>query len=179
MRKGFLGAAAFVVVLSLGGCVSSAERHSAGSHVVVGVAELVNSSGQRVGTAELRQHGSVWSLALGVSGQTPGEHGIHLHDVGQCKGPDFTSAKGHLNPVGKGHGSQNPGGMHMGDLPNLLVSGDGTASTVITIPNALDPAILMDGDGTALVIHAGPDDYKTDPAGNSGPRVACGVFVSR
>lgn len=179
MRKGFLGAAAVVVVLSLGGCVSSAERNATASYAVVGVAELVNSAGQRVGTAELRQRGSAWSLALGVSGQTPGEHGMHLHEVGQCKGPDFASAKGHLNPVGKGHGSQNPGGMHMGDLPNLTVSADGTASTIIAIPNSLDPAVLMDADGTALVIHAGPDDYKTDPAGNSGPRVACGAFVSQ
>lgn len=175
MRSSLSGAVALVIITSLGGCVSN----PAPSYAVIGAAELVNSAGQSIGTAELRQRGSVWSLAIAVSGQTPGEHGIHLHEVGECRGPDFTSAKGHLNPVGKGHGSNNPGGMHMGDLPNLVVGENGSASTVITIPSELDPAILMDGNGTALVIHAGPDDYKTDPAGNSGPRVACGVFVSR
>lgn len=179
MRRYFFCATAAAALVALGGCTTPAGNSLARQYAIVGTAELLNGSGQRVGTAELRQRGSVWSLAIGVSGQTPGEHGIHLHEVGQCKGPDFASAKGHLNPVGKGHGAQNPNGMHMGDLPNLLVSSDGTASTVITIPNALDPAILMDGDGTALVIHAGPDDYKTDPAGQSGPRVACGVFVSQ
>jgi Cu-Zn family superoxide dismutase len=114
-----------------------------------------------------------------VAGLSPGAHGIHLHAVGKCEPPGFTSAGGHLNPFAKEHGMENPAGSHLGDLPNLDVSADGTAT--MSFPLGLSPRALQtqmfDGDGTAIVIHAGPDDYRTDPSGNSGGRVACGVFA--
>lgn len=140
-------------------------------------ASLRDVSGHVVGVVELRQRGAEWQLALGVSGQTSGDHGIHLHEVGRCDAPDFVSAKGHLNPLGKAHGSANPAGMHLGDMANLMIGADGTARTVILLPAGIGAAHLFDADGTAIVLHAKADDYRTDPSGNSGGRVACGVLT--
>jgi Cu-Zn family superoxide dismutase len=113
-----------------------------------------------------------------------GAHGIHFHAVGKCDGPDFTTAGGHFNPANKQHGLDNPNGPHAGDLPNFTV-GPSTASqggyTFTATTNMISltpgPASIFDADGTALVIHAGMDDEKTDPAGNSGSRVACAVLT--
>lgn len=142
---------------------------------IVATAILRDAAGHEVGQAELRNSGG-WSLAIGVSGQTPGEHGIHLHTVGACDAPDFASAKGHLNPEGRQHGSANPAGMHQGDVRNLVVGADGTASVSLPLSDTLDPSQLFDADGTAIVIHSTADDYRTDPSGNSGSRLACGVL---
>ena len=161
---------------ALAGCVGPAIGTQPSTWATVGTALMRDAGGNQVGTAELRRRGTEWALAIGISGQTPGEHGIHLHAVGQCTGPDFASAKGHLNPSGKAHGTANPAGAHMGDLPNLVAGPDGTASVVLPIPSDLEMTALFDSDGTALVVHAGPDDYRTDPAGNSGGRIACGTF---
>ena len=122
--------------------------------------------------------GSVPRATLNVTGMPAGEHGAHLHTVGRCDAPDFTTAGGHLNPLGKKHGTHNPQGSHLGDLPNLVVAADGTGSLTIPLAGTAAEleASLFDGDGTAIVVHAGPDDYMTDPAGNSGGRIACGVF---
>lgn len=119
------------------------------------------------------------TLLVSVAGLAPGTHGIHLHAVGKCEGPDFTSAGGHLNPAGKQHGLHNPAGSHLGDLPNLTVGEDGTAtlSHGLGMSGQALLADLFDADGTALVIHAGPDDQVTDPSGNSGGRISCGVFA--
>jgi Cu-Zn family superoxide dismutase len=134
---------------------------------------------------EQRANGVTVSVTLqGVDVVKPGEHGIHLHAVGKCDGPDFTTAGGHFNPGGKKHGARNPEGPHAGDLPNLMV-GPGSATqggyayqaTATGVTLATGPASLFDGDGTALVIHANPDDHMTDPAGNSGGRVACAVLA--
>ena len=118
------------------------------------------------------------TISIAAVGLTTGAHGIHLHAVGTCDAPGFASAGSHLNPHGKQHGSANPAGSHLGDLPNLIVGADGTGA--ITAKLSDSPAgiasALFDADGTALVIHASSDDYMTDPSGNSGPRIACAVL---
>lgn len=111
----------------------------------------------------------------------PGLHGAHVHMVGTCASPDFSSAGGHWNPTGLEHGHSNPKGMHMGDLPNLLVGpqGQGRLDFIVLDANIAGGAsAMLDSDGAAIVIHAGPDDLATDPSGNSGGRIACGVFAA-
>ena len=108
----------------------------------------------------------------------PGMHGFHIHAVGVCTPPDFKSAGGHLNPTDKHHGRLNPEGPHLGDLPNLTIGANGSADTSFAVPKALlgsGEGSLFQAEGTALVIHADPDDYRTDPSGNSGDRIACAV----
>jgi Cu-Zn family superoxide dismutase len=117
-----------------------------------------------------------------LSGLTPGEHGIHIHAQGACEAPDFMSAGGHFNPHGRKHGHGSPDGAHAGDLPNLTVEADGRA-TISMVAHGVSviadrPDSLFKEGGTALVVHAGPDDGVTDPAGNSGARVACGPIVA-
>ncbi|HZZ84289.1 MAG TPA: superoxide dismutase family protein [Anaeromyxobacteraceae bacterium] len=142
-------------------------------------ARLVDSKGQEVGTAKLIQEDGGVKLELMVANLPPGKHGIHVHAVGKCDPPDFKSAGGHFNPAGKQHGRHNPKGMHAGDLDNLEVKADGRARELVTVKDVTlgsGPASLLQSGGTALVIHAAPDDEKTDPAGNSGARIACGVI---
>ncbi len=105
---------------------------------------------------------------------TPGEHAIHFHQNPNCEGPDFKSAGGHFNPENKKHGFDNPEGHHAGDMKNFIVSADGMADFKFEDHDVALEQLLSNG-GTAIVIHANADDYKTDPSGNSGNRVACGV----
>lgn len=143
-------------------------------------ADLMNASGQKIGTATLVQRGDVVELTVEASGLEPGPHGIHFHEVGRCEAPGFTTAGGHFNPQGKAHGLDSPAGAHAGDLPNLGVDASGNANAaVLTERITLDEGQLsvFDADGTAIVIHAAADDQMTDPAGNSGARVACGVLT--
>lgn len=143
-------------------------------------AELVNTSGQKVGTVTLVQRGDAVELQVEATGLDPGAHGIHFHQVGLCETPGFTSAGGHFNPLDKDHGLESPTGAHAGDLPNLEADASGKASYKTTTNRVtLDEGQLsiFDADGTALVIHASADDQVTDPAGNSGARVACGVLA--
>lgn len=144
----------------------------------VGEAALRTSDGLPAGNVQLVQTGSQLSLAVAVVGLPAGEHGFHLHTAGSCTAPDFTSAGGHLNPAGKHHGSLAAGGKHLGDLPNLVVATNRTGSLVVDLEG--DAALLLpqifDADGTAVVVHAGPDDYRSDPSGNAGSRIACGVL---
>ena len=142
-------------------------------------ADIVNAQGQKIGTARILAAKEGIKIEVNVSQLPPGTHGIHIHTVGKCEGPDFTTAGGHLNPDAKKHGKDNPEGPHAGDLLNIEVKGDGTAKatlldTMATLGGGAN-SVFHEG-GTAIVIHAKEDDYKTDPAGNSGPRIACGVI---
>lgn len=160
----------------LGGC-ASAQR--VGSDVTAS-AVLLNAQGAQVGTLTLEQHASNVRVEVSVRGLPAGEHGIHFHATGVCAAPDFTSAGGHFNPTQRQHGLQNPQGPHAGDLPNLTVMADGNGRLeVVTASISLSPGStsLFDADGTAFVVHAATDDQRTDPSGNSGARIACGVVT--
>jgi Cu-Zn family superoxide dismutase len=113
-----------------------------------------------------------------VEGIAAGTYGAHVHRTGRCEGPAFDSAGAHWNPTGQQHGFRNPSGRHRGDLPNLVVgaAGRGTLTFTIRAAQLRGEAGMIDADGAALMIHAQADDYRTDPSGNSGPRIACGVL---
>jgi Cu-Zn family superoxide dismutase len=143
-------------------------------------AVLRDATGRTVGTASFTEAAGGVRLALQVSGLAPGGHGIHVHAVGQCDPEAFASAGAHFNPEGRQHGLSNPAGPHAGDLPALMVGANGQASYVATDPRVTlgpGPDSLFDADGSALVIHANDDDQMTDPTGNSGDRIVCGVVV--
>ena len=145
----------------------------------VASADLRFANGLPAGTAQIYRAGGELRISGAFAGLSEGQHGFHLHTTGSCEAPDFTSAGGHLNPTGAEHGSANPQGSHLGDLPNLQVNANGTGSISATISDMPDmaEAAIFDGDGTAVMIHAGADDYVSDPAGDAGSRVACGVVT--
>lgn len=145
-------------------------------------ADIRNPAGETVATAMLVQDGDDVEIEVHAIGIPAGVHGIHLHETGTCTAPDFTSAGGHFNPASREHGFENPAGPHAGDLRNMQTTAGGMGH--YTAENGLvtlqtGAASLFDADGTAIVIHAGPDDYRTDPTGDSGARIACGVVVRR
>jgi superoxide dismutase, Cu-Zn family len=144
----------------------------------LGQATLQLASGLPGGTAQLLASGAQVNISIAVVGLTPGVHGVHLHTTGSCTTPDFASAGAHLNPAGHQHGTSNPAGPHLGDLPNITVGANGAGTVSVTLPGTQAEALaqLFDGDGTAVVVHANADDYRTDPSGNSGGRIACGVL---
>jgi len=145
----------------------------------VAAATLGQGNGAPAGTAILTRAGDKLTLSVALAGLPAGEKGMHLHMVGKCEAPAFASAGGHLNPHGKQHGSQNPAGSHLGDLPNILLGSNGTGAVTTALSGSateLEP-ILFDADGTAIMVHTAADDYKTDPTGNSGARIACGVLT--
>ena len=145
-------------------------------------ATFQSSRGEPLGEATLTEtpHGVLVTVTL--HDLPPGEHGFHIHEHGRCV-PPFESAGGHFNPKRAHHGFRNAQGAHAGDLPNVIVPEDGKARIEfmaygVTLAKG-NPSSLLDQDGTALVLHAGPDDYRSDPAGNSGDRLACGVIDVR
>lgn len=146
----------------------------------VAEAQLSYANGLPAGNVQFFLTGSGELRATGAfAGLSEGAHGFHLHTTGLCEGPGFQSAGGHLNPANREHGTDNPAGAHLGDLPNLDASDQGTARITVTIARdgaaALDE--LFDPDGTAVMVHAGPDDYASDPAGDAGARIACGIVT--
>lgn len=147
---------------------------------VTATAELKNARGQTVATATFFQVSDGVRVVLEARGLPPGLKGVHIHEVGRCDPPDFTTAGAHYNPMGRQHGLQNPAGPHAGDLPNITIAADGAGrleSMNTHVSLGASGNALLDADGSSIVIHAGPDDFKTDPAGNSGARIACGVVT--
>jgi len=143
-------------------------------------AVLVNNQGQKVGEATLTETPQGVKISLKVENLPPGVHACHLHEKGVCAAPDFQSAGGHFNPLGKHHGLKSPQGPHAGDLPNLTVGADGkgaleTVAALVTLKPGKN-SLFQEG-GTSLVLHANPDDDLTDPAGNAGARIACGPIT--
>ena len=142
--------------------------------------EIRTRSGAVVGRARATPLGDSLRVQVEAFNLAPGSYGAHVHAAGRCDAPDFTTAGPHWNPSARQHGKNNPQGMHKGDLPNLLVGTDGRGSFEITIPGASlggGGASILDADGSAIVIHERADDFRTDPSGNSGARIACGVFA--
>ena len=138
---------------------------------------LLGVSGQAIGTVRLWQTPGAVSMRVEGNGLPVGRKGIHVHAVGRCAAPGFTSAGPHWNPAARKHGLANPAGPHGGDLPNVPVAANGTLRETVVIPGA-SLAALADGDGSALVLHAREDDNLTDPSGNSGDRIACAVLTT-
>jgi len=141
--------------------------------------EMKDAQGKDVGSIVISDQGSGVVLQLALHDLTPGEHALHFHQVPKCEGPDFKSAGGHFNPESKKHGFDNPDGHHAGDMKNFTVGADGNAKAKLEDADVT----LKDGphslltSGAAVVVHAKADDYKTDPAGNAGDRVACGLIT--
>lgn len=177
MKRMGLWAALAASAIGLGGCATPADhaRYMAGKFRAQ--ADLRNAAGEQVGTALAEEVDGAIRVMVEARGLPGGEHGTHVHTTGKCEAPDFASAGPHWNPTTHQHGKENPAGPHAGDMPNLSVGADGADRTIFTL-SAGTFQQLMDEDGAALVIHTGPDDYKTDPSGNSGGRIACGVFLS-
>ena len=168
---------AVVAVLALG----------AGAAVDAGVvggepsaqAELKDAQGKSLGVVRIEQTSNGLLLKGTLSGVSPGSHGLHVHEVGKCEAP-FKTAGGHFNPSAKVHGMRADGGLHAGDLPNVVVPADGKVAFELFAPGLTltpGPQSVLDADGSSLVLHAKADDYLSQPAGNSGDRQACGVVV--
>ena len=156
-------------MLALGGCETIGEPVGGPQFALVGPA------GQVLGQVRMWETPGGVTFRIGAARLPHGIHGIHVHAVGRCEGPRFESSGAHFNPTAARHGFNNPAGPHRGDLPNVTVSANGVLQEAVSLPGA-SFATLLDGDGAALVIHARADDYETDPSGNSGDRIACGVL---
>jgi Cu-Zn family superoxide dismutase len=138
---------------------------------------LHDATGKEVGRVELQQKSGAVVVIVHAQGLPPGLHGMHLHEAGQCEPPAFQSAGAHYNPHNREHGRRNTRGAHLGDLGNLRIGSNGRGSRTVTIADSETRKGLVSllGPGRSLVIHADPDDDRTDPSGNSGARIACAV----
>ena len=162
---------AMLIFLGTLACNASAQERA---HAV-----LKNSDGKTVGTARLRETKQGVLVSLQISALSAGLHAVHIHGTGKCEAPAFTSAGGHFNPLNMKHGLKSSDGPHAGDLPDLYVNKDGTGryeALMESVSLSAGKISVFDADGSAIVVHALPDDNTTDPAGNSGDRIACGVI---
>jgi Cu-Zn family superoxide dismutase len=171
MLKQILIASGVVAVSSL----LAAQSASKPAH-----ADLKDANGKAVGTAHFTETPNGVLINFKLMGLPPGDHALHVHATGKCEPPQFTTAGGHFNPTAKMHGFMDAKGPHTGDLPNIHVAADGTAAgdafvSMATLSGKTNA--ILDTDGAAIVVHATADDYKTDPAGNAGARIACGVIT--
>ncbi len=139
------------------------------------LARMHDADGNSVGTVELRPSPFGTMLHLRLAFLPPGVHAFHVHETGECV-PPFKSAGGHYNPDGSDHGLMDDDGRHAGDMPNIHVPSTGMINVEVFNDELRLDDRLFDGDGAAIVIHEGPDDYATNPAGAAGPRIACGVI---
>ena len=165
---------AISMALLAGGCA-----HQPMTDTAVAAASLVDAQGQGRGMATITRKAGKLLMTLDANGIPAGKHGIHLHQVGKCEGPAFASAGPHWNPSGRQHGLANSAGPHAGDFANIEATGSGNVTTTFAL-GAMEltggTGSLLDTDGAAIVIHAKPDDNLTDPSGNSGDRIICGVI---
>ncbi|MGH2667702.1 MAG: superoxide dismutase family protein [Gemmatimonadales bacterium] len=173
------------IFLALGAglvAVPAAAQDTAGvetASVATTRATFVDAKGNEIGTASLMQTSRGVLIDANVSGLPPGEHAFHIHETGRCEAPTFESAGGHYAPRERQHGYLATRGPHAGDMPNREISGNGVLRDQVYNPEVTlsgGDAPLLDADGSALVIHAKPDDYKTQPSGNAGDRIACAVI---
>lgn len=163
----------------LAGCTANQQLDGAAAAHGAVIAPLLKADGTPVGAATvLAVEGGRIAVAVTVYGMSPGKHGVHVHTTGACA-PSFAAAGGHWNPASMAHGLSDPTGQHAGDMPNIDVKADGTGTVTYTLAQGATLAGLLDADGSSFIVHAGEDDQRTDPSGNSGDRVACGVFVAR
>lgn len=166
--------------LAVSGCATmSADGSPKPAAAPMARAMLAAADGSPRGEATVTEAADGMHVVVRATGLTPGTHGVHIHTVGTCTPPDFTSAGGHWNPTGRQHGKDNPAGMHMGDMPNMLAGADGAGELEYIVPGGMistGTMPLLDADGAAIVIHAAADDNRSDPAGNAGGRIACGVL---
>lgn len=170
-----------LLLVAVAGGLGSLAWPALGSGAPAAAGELVGLDGRVLGTVEAARGPGGVLLAVSASGLPPGLHGFHLHAVGDCT-PPFASAGGHFNPTKRQHGLLHPEGPHLGDLPNVYVALDGVLRAEVFAPGVSMEAsgdgglaALLDGDGAAVVLHEGPDDHRTDPAGAAGARIACAV----
>lgn len=178
MRKWTFERWAIAGLVLAGGIAGAAQDGKPVKEVKV---SLINSQGQPAGTAVLRQRKDGVQIKISVENLPFGDHGVHIHQNPVCEAPDFKTAGGHFNPDAKQHGFQNPMGHHAGDTPSNLSVGEdhrGSASwllTAVTLQPGAPNSLLSNG-GTSIMVHEKADDMKTDPSGNSGNRIACGVI---
>jgi Cu-Zn family superoxide dismutase len=179
-----------LATMSLAGCGDAGRRDaapagdtvaqdtsSAGSAGGTITVAMRDTAGKDLGSLTLTESGESIQLSGRLSGLPPGEHGIHLHTAGRCDAPAFQGAGDHWNPTNRKHGKDTPGGPHFGDLPNITVGQDGSVSVQATTPGGTlrGAHAALDSNGSAVVVHAKRDDYKSQPSGNAGNRIACGV----
>ncbi len=167
-----------MAAFAISGCASAP---SPLNRVAVAYATIANAAGEQKGTAEIWQDmDKIVHVEVQLTGMPPGPHGIHFQETGKCEGgaTPFATAGGHYNPLGRSHGLDNPAGPHAGDAPNFTVNPDGTAKVSFTTDRVSltdGSTSLFDADGSAMVVHASADDQTSQPSGNSGARIACGV----
>ena len=179
-------AAALLVGGGLNACTATMSEEEAATARAAGTAggpiayaELRDKDGATKGRTTARPMGDGVHVEGTIENMAPGTYAVHVHTTGTCTPPDFTSAGPHWNPANRQHGAQNPAGPHKGDLPNVTVGADGrgrVSSHISGVTMTGGANALLDADGAALIVHAGVDDYRTDPTGNAGGRMACGVF---